>query len=162
MLKKANLAGRAHGGYSLLASDLLAGKRHVLHAGQEGLIVAVVRSASPAVAHTRSGLLAIVGSTRGCVGVAGRIGAVVGRCCTIVRAWWVICTVVHGAAASSYIWITAGKGTIATVHLLLVLLTLSPRRDTIRSLRGVGWKLVREGVVTLIKVCLRGVVTTAA
>ena len=52
MCRTASLAGRARAEGSLFAADLLAGERHVLHASQEGLVVAVVRSASLAVAGT--------------------------------------------------------------------------------------------------------------
>ena len=158
----------SQGHRSLLS--LLVDKRHVLHAGKEGRIAAVVggaglsceAAARLSVLRTRTGLLTIIGTTGGRVGIGSWVATVVGRRGTIARAGWIVSTIVHRATAGSHVRITSSESTVATVHLLWILLALCPRRHAIGGLRGVGWKLMRESVMTIVVVGLRSIVTTAA
>lgn len=150
--------------------SLFASKRHILHAVEEGRIAAIVGStrlsceaaARLAVACARSCLLTVADATGGRVGVGSWISPVVCRWSAISRAGWIVCTVIHRATASSHVGVTTSKGTVATVHLLWILLALCPRRHAIGGLRGVGWKLMRESVVAIVIIGLRSVVAVAA
>lgn len=157
MIEKSISKERCHA--SLLNS--LASKRHVLHAGEESGIIAAVGGARLAVARPHSGLLTVDGTTSGCVRVSSRVSTVVGRRSTIIRARWVVSAVVHRATTGGHVGVASGEGTVASVHLLCVLLALCPRRHAVGGLRSIGRKLVREGKVAIVIIALICVVTAA-
>ena len=153
-LRPSVIAERRHG--SLLS--LLASKRHVLHAGENGRIIARVGCAGSASARSWSSLLTVGGTTSGRVGGGRWIAAVVG---TVAGPRWIVSAVVHGTTTSSHVWVASSKSTVASVHLLCILLSLCPGRHTVSCLRSIGRQLMRESVVAVVVVVLRCVITTA-
>ena len=129
-----------------------------MHAGEDLSVVAAVRGARLPIARSWSGLLTVARTTGRRVGGSSRVATVVG---TVVGAGRIVSAVVHGTTTGGHVWVASSKSTIASVHLLCVLLSLCPRGHTVGCLRSIGWQLMRESEVTVFVVALRCVIATA-